>query len=336
VSDTLRGDHGRTVGRRPTAVGEPSIARPLSVIAYHYVRDLDRSRYPRIKARRTDEFVRQVRMLRERFTPITMEQLREALRDPAARLPLDAVLLTFDDGYADHADTAAPVLADLGLQGAFFVPAQPILERRVMPVNKIHFVLAALESEATLLELVFAGIDRGRGEFSLPSNEELYERYSEPNRYDTAAVTFTKRMLQSVLPFELRTAIVDDLFATLVTADETAFADELYMSAEQVVGLRSAGMHVGAHGHSHLWMDTLPPATQVQEIESSREFLGMLGCDAGDWTMCYPYGRWSPSLAALLRERGCWAAFTMSPRVADLDADGALCLPRLDTNDFAT
>ena len=119
-------------------------------------------------------------MFRERFTPITMEQLREALHDPAAPLPSDAVLLTFDDGYADHADTAAPVLADLGLQGAFFVPAQPILERRVMQVNKIHFVLAALESEATLLELVFAGIDRGRGEFGLPSDEELYERYPRP------------------------------------------------------------------------------------------------------------------------------------------------------------
>src|SRR5262245_11015143 len=201
-------------------------------------------------------------MLRERFAPMTMEQLREALHDPAARLPPDAVLLTFDDGYADHVETAAPLLADLGLQGTFFVPAQPILERRVMQVNKIHFVLAALDSEAILLQLLFAGIDRGRGEFGLPSNEELYERYSEPNRYDTAAVTFTKRMLQSVLPIELRTAIVDDLFATLVTADEAAFADELYMSAEQVAGLLSAGMHIGAHGHSHLWMDTLPPAAQ--------------------------------------------------------------------------
>jgi peptidoglycan/xylan/chitin deacetylase (PgdA/CDA1 family) len=264
-----------------------------------------------------------------------MEQLREALRDPAARLPPDAVLLTFDDGYADHAETAAPVLADLGLQGAFFVPAQPIRERRVMQVNKIQFVLAAVEREATLLELLFAEIDRGRGAFSPPSNEELYERYSEPNRYDTAAVTFTKRMLQSVLPIELRTNIVDRLFARLVTADEAAFAEELYMDVGQIRALRSAGMHIGAHGSAHLWMDTLPLEEQVEEVERSRSFLRELGCDADDWSFGYPYGRWNASLVEVVRERGCWAAFTMSPRLADLDADGALCLPRLDTNDFA-
>ena len=52
-----------------------------------------------------------------------MEQLRQALRDPGRSSPSDAVLLTFDHGAAYDADTAAPVLADLGLQGAFFVPA---------------------------------------------------------------------------------------------------------------------------------------------------------------------------------------------------------------------
>lgn len=312
------------------------MARPVSIIAYHYVRDLERSRYPRIKARRTDEFVRQVRMLRESFTPITMDQLREALYDPGVALPRDAVLLTFDDGYADHVDTAAPVLAELGIQGAFFVPAQPVLERRVMQVNKIHFVLAALESEAVLLDLLFTRLDRSRSQFGLATNEELYARHSLPNRYDSATVTFTKRMLQSVLPVELRTAIVDELFTTFVTADEAAFADELYMDADQVVALRSAGMHIGAHGHSHAWMDALSPAAQAKEIDSSREFLRALGGDADDWTMGYPYGRWNSSLVDVLSERGCWAAFTMAPRVADLDGDGALCLPRVDTNDFAT
>ena len=154
-----------------------------------------------------------------------------------------------------------------------------------MQVDKIHFVLAALESEATLLELVFAGIAACAASSACAATRSC--RSGTPaESLGQAAVTFTKRMSKSVLPIELRTAIVDDLFATLVTADEAAFADELYMSAEQVVGLLSAGMHIGAHGHSHFWMDTLPPATQVQEIESSREFLGMPGCDAGDWTMC--------------------------------------------------
>lgn len=307
------------------------MTRTVTVVAYHYVRDLERSRFPRIKARRTAEFVRQVALLRDRA--ITVEQLGEALRDRSVQLRDDAVLLTFDDGYADHHDVVVPVLHDAGVQGAFYVPVLPVVRRCVLQVNKIHFVLAVAD-EQELLHTVLAEIDRRGAEFALEPAAQLYARHSAPNRYDTAAVTFTKRMLQAVLPAPLRTGIVDDLFARYVTADERGFAEDLYMSTGQVRALAAAGHHIGGHGYSHSWMDTLHPAEQARETDRSVAFLTTLGVPGRGWTMAYPYGRSDPSLEGVVAARGCAAAFTVVPRVADLDVDGPLALPRLDTNDL--
>ena len=310
------------------------MSRTASIVAYHYVRNLEESRYPRIKGRRVDEFVKQVRMFAEQYNPITVEQLVAAVRDPAVDLPDDAVLLTFDDGYIDHYANAAPVLAELGIAGAFFVPVVPVLERRVLQVNKIHFVLAAIADEDVLLQTFFAQLrDRRQGN-ELPSDEELFARFSEPNRYDSGTITFIKRMLQKVLPVEIRQAVVDQLFERFVSEDEAAFADELYMDLDQVEQLRRSGMHVGAHGYSHSWMDTLPPDEQDLEVDRSQQFLAASGGADGAWTMSYPYGASNESLTDILAERRCGAAFTMQPRVADLDLDPPLRLPRLDTNDF--
>ena len=96
----------------------------LTIVMYHYVRELERTRYPAIKGRRTSEFRAQLAWLRRHHTPVTMAEVVHASRsgDP---LPPRAVLLTFDDGYADHYTNVFPLLFDAGVQGAFFPPVGP-------------------------------------------------------------------------------------------------------------------------------------------------------------------------------------------------------------------
>ncbi len=45
------------------------------VIMYHYVRDLEHSRYPRIKGLDIARFRKQIEYLKQNFTVITMEEL---------------------------------------------------------------------------------------------------------------------------------------------------------------------------------------------------------------------------------------------------------------------
>ena len=107
---------------------------------YHYVRDPERSRYPRIKVRSTKEFRNQLDYLAGHFTPVTAQEVIAASRGETI-LPPNAVWLTFDDGYLDHYLTVFPLLHDRGWQGSFFAPARAVMEGKLLDVNKIHLLL---------------------------------------------------------------------------------------------------------------------------------------------------------------------------------------------------
>ena len=165
-------------------------------------------------------------------------------------------------------------------------------------------------------------------------NKTYFQTYGVANRYDSAELQFIKRVLQTGLPEKCRTEVTGRLFRKYVTEDEASFATELYMTPDQLMCLKRNGMSIGSHGYNHVWMDTLTPATQETEIDSSLEFLGNMGSDLNRWSFNYPYGAYNESLVSLLKSKGCGFGLTTKVGIADLDADDSLTLPRLDTNDL--
>jgi peptidoglycan/xylan/chitin deacetylase (PgdA/CDA1 family) len=307
--------------------------RPVTLVMYHYVRDLKRSRFPAIKGLAVERFCRQLDYIQAKYTPISVEELLGAL-ESGEDLPPNPILLTFDDGYSDHFANVFPLLDARGIQGCFFPPAQAILEHTVLDVNKIHFVLATAPDIGTLLDEVFSLVEEFRSEHRLKTREAYLMAETGEHRYDTREVTMIKRLLQRELPESVRTEIVRRLFAEHVTADEAAFACELYMSVDQIACLRRHGMHIGSHGYAHAWLNHVSPEAQAVEIDRSLDFLHKVGIGKDEWTMCYPYGGFNDSLLQILRDRQCRMGFTVEARVADLDVDDRLTLPRLDTNDL--
>lgn len=308
--------------------------RKVTIVMYHYVRDLQRSRFPAIKGLSIDRFRKQLDYIQSHFTFITAESLMEAVANPGMELPPNPILLTFDDGYSDHFSNVFPLLDARGIQGCFFPSVQPLLEHRVLEVNKIQFVLAAVPDAGKLLEEIFVLVDELRCQFALKAKEEYLSAVTEKHRYDPREVTVVKRLLQRELPEPARAEMVRRLFAEYVTGDEAAFACELYMSVDQLICLRRHGMHIGSHGNTHVWLNHVPPEVQAAEIDHSLEFLEKLGIRNNEWTMCYPYGGFNDSLLQLLQDRHCRLGFGVEPRIANLDVDHRLTLPRIDTNDL--
>ena len=308
--------------------------RHVTIVMYHFVRELRRSRYPAIKGLDAADFVGQLGYIQRHHEVVRMEDVIAAIRDPAAELPERALLLTFDDGYADHYQTVFPLLDRLGLQGSFFVPARAILERRVLDVNKIHFLLAATDDTHAVVRAMEALVEAGRREHGLAPLEHYRQTYAHANRWNTADVVYLKHMLQKGLPQALRAAITDALFRRFVTTDEAAFAEELYANLEQLRCMHRHGMHIGGHGNDHVWLDTLEPAAQEREVHASMRILREIGCDLENWAMCYPYGGYDTSLLEILAANGCRVGLTDQPGAADIDAVPALTLPRIDTNDL--
>jgi peptidoglycan/xylan/chitin deacetylase (PgdA/CDA1 family) len=309
------------------------MTQALTIVMYHYVRDLERSRFPAIKGLSLERFHRQLDYIESRYAPVTVEAVLASM-EGTARLPENAILLTFDDGYSDHFANVFPLLDARRIQGCFFPPAQAILEHRVLDVNKIQFVLASVPDAVALLDKVFATLPEFSSDYDLKMREAYLASITEQHRYDPREVTVLKRLLQRELPEPVRAEIVRRLFAQHVTVDEAAFAAELYMSVEQIDCLRRQGMHIGSHGYTHVWLNSIPAQAQAEEVDRSLAFLTQFGVTSDNWTICYPYGGFNETLLEQLRPRHCRLGFTVEARVAQIGVDDPLTLPRLDTNDL--
>ncbi|WP_280537335.1 polysaccharide deacetylase family protein [Halopenitus sp. POP-27] len=300
---------------------------------YHYVRDLSKSRYPDINALTVDEFRYQLDYLESEYTFITVDELQSALLNDED-LPENAVLLTFDDGFADHYETVFPILTQRGIQGAFFPPVDPIENETVLDVHKIHTILAERDSDEKLLNMVLDILEQYQSQFELKPPRQYYDELAEEGRWDPEEIVFVKRLLQYALPDKARGAIIDDLFDQYLSVDEEILSQEWYMTKDQLRVMVDNGMYIGSHTANHYWLDTLSRQEVVNEIETSLDFLDSINSPTEEWMMCYPYGRYNEKVIDVLKRYGCNLAFTTEPRVANTVNDNPLEVPRLDTNDL--
>lgn len=307
-------------------------ASPLTVVMYHYIRPIIASPYPRIRGLETVDFEGQLDYLQRHYEPVTAAQVIAARRGEAA-LPRAPVLLTFDDGYKDHLN-AARILRRRGMSGAFFPPAAVVRDRKILDVNKVHFILSQVPDTAVLVRDIEEAVLDARADYRVLPVADYRAKYWQANRFDPAEVIYVKRMLQVALPESLRNKIVDALFTKFVSADEDAFAGELYLSREDLKEMLADGMEIGSHGYEHYWLDSLKIAEQAVDIDRSLDLLAELGVALENFLFCYPYGAYNQETLRLLRQRGCGAAFTTRVALCEVGADDMLEIPRLDTNDL--
>ena len=305
---------------------------------YHYVRDLQNSRFPEIKGCDVRLFKEQVRYIKKHYNPVTIEQVLDSYNS-GSKLPDHAILLTFDDAYADHFTYAFPILEHEKIQGVFFPPVKAVTEHTVLDVNKVHFILAStpVEKMPQLLGELERMVKENTEQYKLDSFEKYYEQYAVANRFDTKDVILVKRLLQVALPEELRRKMAHEIFEKSVGMDEAMFSRELYMTIDQIKCMVDCGMHVGSHGYDHYWLSSLSKEKQEFEIAKSIEFIKTVGGDVNNWTIGYPYGDYNEDTIALLKQHGCRMGFTTRVAVADIDEDGEDALyklPRLDVNDL--
>ena len=305
----------------------------LTIVMYHFVRDLSHSRYPQIKGLDISLFKGQLAYLQHYYKFVTMEEVIEAL-EGGNELPDKAVLLTFDDAYIDHYTNIFPLLDEFGIQGSFFPPVKAITCNEVLDVNKIHFILASASDIPSLVEAVYHSLDQYRAEFGLLDNHYYFEKLAQPSRMDTAEVIFIKRLLQCELDTNIRGVIVDDLFRAFVGIPEKAFSRELYMNVDQIKTMLRHGMFIGSHGYDHVWLATLGKKDKEAEIDQSLEFLDHIGVGLKRWVMCYPYGNYDSELEGILSTRNCSLGLTTEVAIARIEPGQRYRIPRIDTNDL--
>ena len=339
----------------------------LTVVMYHYIRDVAGTRWEQMRVRSSGEFRRQLDFIAAQHSVVRMEQVFEALSG-GSRLPENAALLTFDDGLREHYRTVFPELRRRGWQGSFFPVVSAVRDRAPLAAHKIHALLATADA-TELASRVCERVRELGSESDVCDLESWYRSLAVANRFDSAPTIFVKRALQSATPAisnrssaglnsecgvrnqqspareenativiepDWRAALLDELFAEYIEIPAARWTDELYLTIDDLRDMAAGGMHIGGHSVTHPWLNACSRERQEAEIRENREFLGEIGVIAqeGRWSMAYPYGGFDEATLQLAASAGVSAAFTTRVGVANLATDSPLQLPRLDTNDL--
>ena len=95
------------------------------------------------------------------------------------------------------------------------------------------------------------------------------------------------------------------------------------------------GMHFGAHGYYHHWLNYISQKEQEIEIKKSLSFLKKIKKNSNSLSICYPYGSYNKYTLKILKKYNFEIGFTSAPGKIDLfKTKNRLSLPRFDTNDF--
>jgi peptidoglycan/xylan/chitin deacetylase (PgdA/CDA1 family) len=297
---------------------------------YHYVRPLIGNKYPKIKGLEIEGFKRQLNFFASDRSVVSTADVLSAIEGDSI-LPKGATWLTFDDGYSDHFEFVAPLLEQYGFDGAFFPISDSYLNNQMTDINKIHYILACVESEELLLDLLKNEM------FSLGYNQVDWDKFwmsvDKTSRYDSEKTTFFKRMTQRDLPLNNRKEILSIIFDEIVGRSESDVAKELYMSESDLVSLHKRGFTIGSHTSSHPWLNSLSINEQKREIDISLSALERVRGELNDWIMCYPYGGYNEDTLSILNERHCALALTTKVGSANIYSQNKYELKRLDTND---
>jgi peptidoglycan/xylan/chitin deacetylase (PgdA/CDA1 family) len=297
---------------------------------YHYVRpaphDLPFFRYLHVEdfARQLDWFDRHLGFVR-----------REEFEDACAtgRVP-DGVLLTFDDGLADHYDHVFPLLQQRGLFGFFYVCTSPYDTDRLLDVHRIHLLLGRLGGQLALRRLSTRLTD---DMLSDDAQVQEFRQATYSHQDNDRATTLFKQTLNYLISYQFRQAVLDDLFNEEF-GNEGEAARSFYLTPDQIRAMDAAGMIMGSHGVNHYVFSKLTVDQQRDEIARSFAQLSrILGKPVT--TFCYPYGgrhTFTEDTVGLLKKAGATYSFDVDPRdVTSEDlTNGLQVLPRYDCNMF--
>lgn len=214
----------------------------------------------------------------------------------AGTLPARAAAITFDDGYADNATNALPVLQRHGMAATFFIATSFLDGGRMWNDSVIEAVRVFRGKE---LDLSHAGL----GSYCLESHEQR-----------RVAIESLLGHIKYFRPYQRQEAV-----AQIVDVASGRLPDDLMLRSEQVLALRNAGMQIGAHTCSHPILEKIPDDEALSEISNGKVVLeSLLGEPVTHFA--YPNGKpdvdYSARHVAMVRQAGFVAAFSTAPGVA--------------------
>lgn len=274
----------------------------LSILIYHRV--LPQRDWMRPAEPTAEEFDWQMQLLSRHFNVLPLYEAARLLR--AGLLPPRAACVTFDDGYADNATVALPVLRRYDLPATVFVASGYLNGGRMWNDTIVESLRVYDQQELDLAEI------------DLP----LYDTSTEDQRRKAAhAIIREGKYLGLARRDEIASCIADRV---------GSLPGDLMLTSSQLLDLHHQGVEIGGHTVSHPILAQLPAGKAREQIHCGKAQLeGLIGAPVRSFA--YPNGRretdYCDEHVSLVREAGFEVAVATNWGVSNPATD-VLQLPR--------
>lgn len=233
----------------------------------------------------TETFERCVQLFRDQFTVISLEHLLDARRG-VRPLPANALLITFDDGWADTECYALPLLRQYRLPACVFA------------------VAAAVGTRGLWREEMFKLWRDGQGTPDAWSRLRSAPTWPAGPLHESGLEQLVADLARLPAPDREET-----LQKTLGTAWSTSSIR--MASPAQLLTLQSGGVSIASHGVTHTPLTAAP--NPAWEFSASRAMLGDLLDGGPPQAFSFPHGCYNQPLLGSCLQAGYELVFTSDP-----------------------
>lgn len=292
------------------------------ILLYHRVVELALD--PQLLAVTPQHFAEHLDIVR-RYRPMRLQSLNRALS--GGRLPRRAVVVTFDDGYADNLYNAKPLLERYDLPATVFVTAGQVGQTREFWWDDLERLVLQPGPLPERLELQVNGrVVRWEPGRAADGGEEAYQRYADwhiERRADPGPRQQLYRALYDLLhgltAEERRTAL--DKLCAWAGADSAGRLTHRALTAAEVAQLADGDLlEVGAHTMTHSRLAALSIKQQQEEICRSKDQLeGILNRPV--LSLAYPHGSYTAETLGMVQDAGLACACSSDANAVWRNAD---------------
>jgi peptidoglycan/xylan/chitin deacetylase (PgdA/CDA1 family) len=265
-----------------------SIARPAVILLYHRVIDLKSD--PQLLAVSRANFEQQMRFVRRRMTPLTLDRLVELSN--SSSLPKNAVAVTFDDGYFDNLEFAAPILEKYEIPATVYIASGQIGQRNEFWWDELEAICLNTRRLPELCSLILGGKELRWNLGPSAENRIVSHDWNVERQYDSSPRHLMYRQLCALIrPLGMndRVSIVQQLRQWSGHSGIARTTHRALTKLELIELARNPYVEIGGHTVWHPLLSSLSLVDQKCEIEAGKaELESILGGRIRSFA--YPFG----------------------------------------------
>jgi peptidoglycan/xylan/chitin deacetylase (PgdA/CDA1 family) len=278
-----------------------------------------------------DCFQKQLEILKRKFTVVSLEELVTSLK--REKLKSNMVAITFDDGFVDNYQNAAPLLEWYGMPATFYLTTNPLKDQKLYWWDELQSVILLTERLPKILKVNVAGKPF---QFEFRRDQVLTSKMSQENFTWVYGKPTPNERISLYLQLWKMIQPLQHLDQYTIMRELRAWAGIIYLPLGNGAPMKVYHMQklskndlfsIGAHTVNHAMLGAQTELVQGYEIRESKNEIELLS-EKKIKAFAYPYGNYNAVTQDILKKNGFDHAVTTEQRAVSAASD-LFALPRM-------